>query len=70
MNIKKEKLVLGLGVWLIVLPFLGFPETWKMVLTVVTGVIITYVGALLLKRSRMPNSLATETKTETFTETS
>ncbi len=67
----QEKIIIGCGVWLIVLPFLGFPVGWKMVLTTITGVVLTYVGSLAYKRSLVKkNSMGTEIRTETFTETS
>ena len=72
MKSTQEKILIGLGVWLFVLPFLGFPESWKLWLTAITGVVIIYVGALLLKHAReRQRALATdtETKTGTFTET-
>ncbi len=71
MKLTQEKIIIGCGVWLIVLPFLGFPLGWKMVLTTVTGVVLAYVGALFYKRSRAKKAgMITETRTETFTETS
>jgi uncharacterized membrane protein len=69
MKFAQEKVLLGCGVWLIILPFLGFPQVWKDILITVTGVVVTYVGALLYKKFRTRASMM-ETKTETFTETS
>ena len=70
MKMIQEKTVIGLGVWLMVLPFTGFPSSWKTVLTVATGLVALYFGALLFKRARTA-MLASheETRTETFTET-
>ncbi len=71
MKSTQEKVVIGCGVWLIVLPFLGLPVSWKMILVTATGVVVTYVGALAYKRSlHKSGTVATETRTETFTETS
>ena len=48
----------------------GFPDSWKTWLLVITGLVIIYIGALLLKHSReRQKALITETKTGTFTET-
>ncbi|HEY4511371.1 MAG TPA: hypothetical protein VJH55_00835 [Candidatus Paceibacterota bacterium] len=33
----KSQTVLTLGIWILVLPFLGFPDSWKTILLVVTG---------------------------------
>lgn len=68
---NKEKVLLVLGVWLMVLPFLGFPDFWKTAFIVLTGLIITYLSALIWKQVRIRNiNNVTEIKTETFTETS
>lgn len=70
MKFAQEKIVIGCGVWLILLPFTGFPLGWKRGLTVATGIIIVYIGALLYKKARVRSQKKyTETKTETFTET-
>lgn len=70
MKINQEKILIGLGVWLFVLPFTGFPQAWKTWLVALTGLGIVYLGALLLKQSRDRNRVhAAETKTGTFTET-
>ena len=54
-----------------VLPFLGFPDFWKTAFIVLTGLIITYLSALIWKQVRIRNiNNVTEIKTETFTETS
>jgi hypothetical protein len=69
MKITQEKTVIGLGVWLFVLPFTGFPSGWKTMLTVATALVLMYLGALLLKgRKEREYSIGTETKTGTFTE--
>ncbi len=39
----RKQTVLMLGVWLVVLPFLGFPAAWKTGLSVVTGVVLIIV---------------------------
>ena len=68
---NKEKVLLILGVWLMILPFLGFPDLWKTILIVVTGLTVTYLSALIWKQVRVRNiNNVAEIKTETFTETS
>ncbi len=70
MKMTQEKILIILGLWLFVLPFTGFPESWKTWLVAITGLVVVYLAALLLKRSRdRVRALSTETKTETFTET-
>ncbi len=68
---NKEKVLLILGVWLMILPFLGFPDLWKTILIVATGLTVTYLSALIWKQVRVRNiNNVAEIKTETFTETS
>lgn len=70
MNTTKEKIIICLGVWVIILPFLGFPESWKTVLFALTGIVLAYIGALLYKSAHaQAHSNSIETKTGTFTET-
>ena len=70
MKIHLEKVTIGLGIWLFILPFTGFPISWKTFLTVATSLVFIYIGALLLKASReRERAQKTETKTATFTET-
>jgi uncharacterized membrane protein len=70
MTVTKEKVLIGLGVWLFVLPFTGFPASWKTWLIAITGLVVIYLGALLLKASReRERAMTIETKTGTFTET-
>lgn len=71
MKMTKEKIIISLGVWLIILPFLGFPDSWKTGLIIATGVVVTYLGALVLRSAQSRNAAnSVEIKTETFTETS
>lgn len=70
MKLTQEKIIIGLGIWLLVLPFTGFPSSWKTLLTVATGVVVIYLGALLFKKARTrARSASVETKTGTFIET-
>lgn len=68
MKDAQEKIVIGLGIWLMVLPFTGFPRSWKTVLTIATGVVVIYLGALLWRSARLKKQSG-ETRTGTFTET-
>jgi CDP-diglyceride synthetase len=66
MKLLQEKIVIGAGVFLIILPFTGFPSSWKTIFTVFIGVVLAYIGALIFKRTTKQKS--PETKTETFTQ--
>ncbi len=43
---RKEKTLFIVGLWIIILPFLGFPSSWRAVLFVITGLIIIYMAYL------------------------
>ncbi len=69
MRSLQEKIVIGAGLGLAVLPFTGFPRSWKSIITVVLGLALAYVGALLLKAARTrARAAAPEVRTGTFTE--
>ncbi len=43
---RKEKSLFIIGLWILILPFLGFPGSWKIVLFEITGIIIIYLAYL------------------------
>jgi hypothetical protein len=45
----KARILLALGTWVAILPYLGFPYSWKDVLSFLTGLVIIYVSYLLYK---------------------
>jgi uncharacterized membrane protein len=64
-----EKIILIAGIWLVVMPYTGFPSSWKTVFMIVTGLVLVYVGiALLKKKKQQDRSANAEVKTGTFTE--
>lgn len=70
MKTTAEKIIIGLGVWLIVLPFTGFPRSWKTALMIITGLAIAYLGTRLWRTSRVRTVRSgEEVRTQTFTET-
>jgi hypothetical protein len=46
---SKQKGIFFLGIWVAILPFLGFPLSWKRTLALVSGAYIAYLGYLLNK---------------------
>jgi VIT1/CCC1 family predicted Fe2+/Mn2+ transporter len=44
---SKEMSIILLGVWVVVVPYLGVPSSWRTVLLVVSGVTILVLGLLL-----------------------
>ena len=51
MRLLEEKVLIGCGVWLLLLPFTGFPRSWKSVLTAITGMVVIYLAALLWRKN-------------------
>ncbi len=41
---RKARILLFLGVWVAVLPYLGFPATLKNILFLISGLILSYFG--------------------------
>ncbi|MEK7108821.1 MAG: hypothetical protein AAB919_00080 [Patescibacteria group bacterium] len=44
---SKEMTIIALGLWIIVLPYLGIPGDWRVVLLVLSGIGIAVTGFLL-----------------------
>lgn len=43
---RKEKTLFIVGIWVMVLPFLGFPNFWRQILLFITGLSLTYLAYL------------------------
>ena len=48
---SRQRIIFLLGIWVAILPFLGFPRSWKNILFVITGLGLIYL-AYLLRRER------------------
>jgi archaellum biogenesis protein FlaJ (TadC family) len=57
----KARILLALGVWMTILPYLGFPNSWKDVLTTLSG-----LGLILLSYLFFKDSRSVEKKEEKF----
>jgi len=51
----KARIFLILGIWVAVLPYLGFPSTLKSVLFSMTGLVFIYLSFVIYKESREGN---------------
>lgn len=49
---QKARILLVLGVWITILPYLGFPYSWKDILTALSGIGLVYVSFALYKESK------------------
>ena len=50
-----------MGIWVAVLPYLGFPYSWKGVLTTITGVGLIYFSYILYQEAKMKGNKKEET---------
>jgi len=58
---NKLKIIFWLNIWVIILPFLGFPDTFKDILFSTTGLIYIYYSYMLYKDLKI-----IETKEKSF----
>ncbi|MBI2630946.1 hypothetical protein HYW73_01875 [Candidatus Nomurabacteria bacterium] len=58
---RKARTFLILGVWIAILPFLGFPYSWKDILSALSGLAVMFLSYILYKEYK-----AKEGKRETF----
>ncbi len=49
---RKERILLLLGIWVAVLPYLGFPYSWKNIFFTAAGLGLIYVSFTLHKESK------------------
>jgi len=52
---KKSKIFLTLGLWVAILPYLGFPYEFRRILFSVTGVLIMYLSYTLYLENKKNN---------------
>lgn len=49
---SKARILLILGVWLVVLPYLGFPYAWKDLLGIASGLGLVFFSYLLYREAK------------------
>jgi hypothetical protein len=50
---RKEKTLLIIGLWVMVLPFLGFTNSFRKVLFMITGLAIAYIAYLFYLEAKI-----------------
>ncbi len=63
-QMRKEKALFFIGLFILILPFLGFPNSWKTVMYMIIGIIIMYLAYLFyveVKDRLAKNSIETKT---------
>jgi predicted MFS family arabinose efflux permease len=62
---RKERSLFVIGVWVAVLPFLGFPNSWRSIFFVITGIGLICLAYLFYNQSKQ-RILKTTTESKTF----
>lgn len=65
---RKARIFLTLGIWISILPYLGFPYSWKNILFTISGLVIIYLSYIIYRESKTIDKK--ETITENFSENS
>ncbi len=52
---RKERTLLTLGIWVAMLPFLGFPDSWRQTFFLITGIALVYLAYLFYKQAKSRN---------------
>jgi hypothetical protein len=62
---RKERTLLILGVWVALLPYLGFPDSWRKILFLISGLCLIYLAYLFYHqaKARLPKD---DTASKTF----
>ena len=50
---KTARTLLILGIWIAILPYLGFPYSWKKILLTLSGLGVAYVAYILYKKEKI-----------------
>lgn len=53
---RKEKTLFIIGLWVTTLPFLGFPNNWRKILFLITGLAIMYLAYLFYLEVKVRSS--------------
>lgn len=62
---RKERTLFIIGIWIGVLPFLGFPNNWRSVLFIITGIMLIYLAYLFRLEAKARISKV-DTRAKTF----
>ena len=67
---SKQRWIFILGIWVALLPFFGFPHSWKNTLFVITGLGLIYLSYLLRRERKgiAPQAEPETEKPDTFTD--
>lgn len=49
---RKEKTLFIIGIWVAILPYLGFYESWRKILFIITGIGLIYLAYLFYTETK------------------
>jgi hypothetical protein len=49
---RRARIFLIIGIWVAILPYLGFPYSWKDVLFALTGLVIIFISYLMYEENK------------------
>ncbi len=64
---RKERTLLIIGLWVALLPYFGFPDTWRKILFIISGIAIVYLSYLFYKEASIRLSKE-ENRVKSFTD--
>jgi uncharacterized membrane protein len=60
----KDVFIMLLGVWVAILPFLGFPGSWDRILLLISGIIIISIGISLRREQSRKDTVSVNKPSE------
>ena len=64
----QARILFTTGLWVAILPFLGFPKNIKNILFVLTGLFIIYIGLVVYKKIKLSKESTKKNFAESFME--
>ena len=65
---KKARILLTTGVWVAILPYLGFPFFWKNILLTITGLALVFLAYILYREEKTKTGDVKEKTFDNFSE--
>ncbi len=50
---RRERILLILGIWVAILPYLGFPYSWKNILFTISGLVLVFYSYEIHKENKV-----------------
>lgn len=44
---RRDYTLLFIGIWIMAVPFLGFPPSWKKIIFIITGLVVISIGYVI-----------------------